>query len=105
MLMPAFLCLALTLGLAQQAPEKPPPASIRGRVTDEATGRPIRMVRIVLAPSPRAGSALERFTRTADDGTYQFRDLPAGRFTLTASKARYVSFLIPNVIAGRCEMH
>jgi hypothetical protein len=87
----AVLIVGLTLSLAPQATDKPPSASIRGRVTDEATGRPVRMARIALVPSPRARAAPERFTRTADDGTYQFRELPAGRFTLTVSKPRYVT--------------
>ena len=76
----------------QQPPEKPPaPATLRGRVTDAATGRPIRMARVALAPSERGARSSERITRTAEDGTYEFRAVPSGRFTLTASKARYIT--------------
>jgi protocatechuate 3,4-dioxygenase beta subunit len=76
----------------QPAAEKPPPpATVRGRVTDAGTGRPIRMARVVLAPLQRGASSRERVSRTAADGTYEFRGVPSGRFTMTASKARYVT--------------
>jgi carboxypeptidase family protein len=93
-LLPLLLSVcAFVEGTPQQpaAEKPPPPADVRGRVTDAATGRPIRMARVVLAPSERSARSPERYSRTADDGTYEFRAVPPGRFTLTASKARYVT--------------
>jgi hypothetical protein len=93
-LLPALLSVCAFLHAAPQQPaaEKPPaPGTVRGRVTDAATGRPIRMARVVLAPSERSARAPERYSRTAEDGTYAFQAVPPGRFTLTASKARYVT--------------
>jgi hypothetical protein len=91
-LLPALLSAFLQAAPQQPAAEKlPPPGTVRGRVTDAATGRPIRMARVVLTPSERSTRAGERFSRTAEDGTYEFRAVPAGRFTMTASKARYVT--------------
>ncbi len=60
-------------------------------MTDAATGRPVRMARVALTPSDRSARGAERFSSTAEDGTYEFRAVPAGRFTMTASKARYVT--------------
>ncbi|MEZ4589483.1 MAG: carboxypeptidase regulatory-like domain-containing protein, partial [Gemmatimonadales bacterium] len=50
--------------------------SIRGTVTDRATERPIANAVVLL---------VERSTRAATDpdGNYQFRDLPAGQYTVT----------------------
>jgi protocatechuate 3,4-dioxygenase beta subunit len=55
-------------------------SSITGRVTD-AKGTPISDVTI----SDGSGHT----TTTADDGTYTLNDIPAGRYTLTASKEGY----------------
>lgn len=93
-----LLPLLLSAGaFVQAAPrqlptDKPPaPATVRGRVTDAATGRPVRMARVALTPSERSARMPERFSRTDEDGTYEFRAVPPGRFTMTASKARYVT--------------
>ena len=92
-----FLLLLAVCALVHANPQlpgadkPPPPATVRGRVTDAATGRPVRMARVVLAPSERSARTPERYSRTAEDGTYEFRGVPAGRFTMTASKARYVT--------------
>jgi len=92
-----FLLLLAVYALVDAHPQlpgadkPPPPATVRGRVTDAATGRPVRMARVVLAPSERSTRAPERYSRTAEDGSYEFKAVPAGRFVLTASKARYVT--------------
>jgi len=49
------------------------------------------MALVVLAPSERTARATDRYSRTEDDGTYEFSAVPPGRFILTASKARYVT--------------
>jgi uncharacterized protein (DUF2141 family) len=86
------LCALVQLNPQEPGTEKPPPpATVRGRVTDAATGRPLRMALVVLAPSERTARATDRYSRTEDDGTYEFSAVPPGRFTVTASKARYAT--------------
>src|SRR5206468_2279790 len=61
---------------------------IRGRVVALDTGQAIRkaVVRIA-APELRE----TRMTSTDPEGRYEFRDLPAGRYTVNASKGAYVT--------------
>jgi hypothetical protein len=63
-------------------------AAIRGRIIAADTGAPIRRAQI------RAFSSDTRTNRLATsdgDGRFEFRDLPAGRWELTASKAGFVT--------------
>ena len=93
-LLPLLLSVGALVQPNAQLPDTekpPPPATVRGRVTDAATGRPVRTARVVLAPSERTTRSSERVTRTAEDGTYEFRAIPPGRFVLTASKTGYVT--------------
>jgi hypothetical protein len=94
---------AITVGTAQtrvapQAPQAPPrdtpvPAplptgtgGISGVVRDEGE-RPLRRATVAIAGDMR----LRRSVMTGDDGRFAFRDLPSGRFTVTASKPAYPS--------------
>ncbi|HET7617827.1 MAG TPA: carboxypeptidase-like regulatory domain-containing protein [Vicinamibacterales bacterium] len=63
-------------------------ARLRGRVVSADNGSPIRraQVRISGGDLGRGQAAL-----TDADGRYEFRDLPAGRFTLSVVKAGYVN--------------
>ena len=64
-------------------------ARVRGRVVATQTGSPLRRAQISLFGLE--GQAQTRRTATTDsDGRYEFKDLPAGRFTITATKAGYV---------------
>ena len=64
-------------------------ASISGVVvTDEADPRPVRRAIVTLSG---AGLQPSRGAITDDDGRFAIGNLPAGRFTLTAMKASYVS--------------
>jgi len=105
----ALLGFCATAG-AQQAPPQPiprpsvpglpprdpvqqrPPATgtsrIRGRVVASDTGQAVRRAVV------RVSAAELRETRTAStdpEGRYEFRDLPAGRYTITASKGAFVT--------------
>lgn len=60
---------------------------IRGRIVSAETGAPIRRAQVRLS----GPDILPKATTTDGQGAYGFRDLPAGRFTLHASKSGYVS--------------
>jgi len=64
-------------------------ARISGRVTSVDGGRPVSRARVMIA----AGNDLPggRALLTDESGVFDFTDLPAGRYTVTASKAGYVS--------------
>ncbi len=61
---------------------------IRGYVVGMETGAPIRRAFVRAFASELKG---QRSAITDADGRYEFRDLPAGRYTVSASKAGYVS--------------
>ena len=91
------ICSACLLSLAPlraQAPARDTPAprpasaaTIRGRVLASESGRPLgkAQVRITSTAIPEGRTA-----RTDAEGRYEFKDLPAGRYQLTASKAGFV---------------
>ena len=60
---------------------------LRGRAVAADTGTPVRRG-IIRISGPDIGS---KTAMTDADGRYEFRDLPAGRFNLSASKAGYVT--------------
>ncbi len=63
-------------------------ASISGVVVnDESPGRPVRRAAVTLTGG---GLAASRTEGTDDDGAFAFRDLPAGRYALTASRPGFV---------------
>ena len=55
---------------------------IYGTVTDYATGEPVGNVNVKLKPSGET-------TLTGSDGTYEFSELDAGKYSLSLSKAEY----------------
>ena len=59
-------------------------AVIRGRITAADTGRPLRRAQVLLTGPER------RTVSTGLDGRYEFKDLAAGRYTLTASRSGYL---------------
>jgi hypothetical protein len=63
-------------------------ARIKGRVVSQA-GAPLRRAQIAITLMDRA--QLRRVTTTDAEGRYEFQELPAGRFNVTATKAGYVS--------------
>lgn len=63
-------------------------AVIRGRVLVAETGTPVRRAQVrATSAEARAG----RLATTDADGRFELRDLPAGRWTLTASKAGLIT--------------
>jgi carboxypeptidase family protein len=63
-------------------------ASIRGLVTSADTNSPVRRAQ-VRATSPDTRSA--RLSTTDADGRFELRDLPAGRWTISAAKGGFVT--------------
>src|SRR5262245_8612819 len=60
---------------------------LRGRVLSADTGGPVRRAQVRIS-SPDIGS---KSALTDAEGRYEFRDLPAGRFNMSATKAGYVT--------------
>ncbi len=60
---------------------------IKGRLVTNDTGAPVRRAQVRLT----GPEIMPKTVTTGADGTYEFRDLPAGRFTVNASKSGYVS--------------
>jgi protocatechuate 3,4-dioxygenase beta subunit len=92
------LALVIALQLPQTPSDQPPPATatIRGHVFAGDTNQPlrkaqVRLFQIDVPPGPNAMASRENRLATTDaDGKYEFKDLPAGRFNLSASKGSYV---------------
>jgi hypothetical protein len=96
-----ILCVMLAAAAAAQQPPRPPrdvggrgtdtpaePAIISGRVTSAESGTPLRRAEVVALNQQRMEP---RTTVTDDEGRYQFTDLEAGSWQLTASKLGYSS--------------
>ena len=66
-------------------------ATVRGRVTAADTGQPLRKARVRITRTDANGPELPRVANTDAGGRYQFKDLVAGRYELTATKGSYVS--------------
>ncbi len=60
---------------------------IRGRVVASESGTPLRRAQVRIS-GPDIGS---KAALTDQDGRYEFRDLPAGRFNLSVSKSGFVT--------------
>jgi hypothetical protein len=93
-----LLLLVATSAFAQQPPAPPrDPAApaqkgtgvIRGRVVAGDTGRPLRRARISLS-GVGLGADARRSTSTGIDGSYTFKDLPAARYRITATRGGYL---------------
>jgi hypothetical protein len=65
-------------------------AVIRGRVVSATTGTALRRASIVAVQVNEGGREAGRNAQTDDSGAFEFRDLPAGRWTLRASKTGYI---------------
>src|SRR5499427_8088636 len=66
----------------------PPPAGrITGRVLAADNGRPVKRARVFISAAELPGG---RGMLTDDNGAFDFSDLPAGRYTITASKNGFI---------------
>jgi hypothetical protein len=64
-----------------------PTGRVSGRVVAGDTGRPIKRARVFLSAGELPGG---RGTLTDENGAFDFADLPAGRYTINASKSGYI---------------
>ena len=83
--------IAPASALAQTAPAAPQTAAIRGRVTAADTGRPLRRAQISVIGAA-TGVVERRTTSTNVRGEYELRDLPAGRYTISATRSGYLGW-------------
>jgi hypothetical protein len=60
---------------------------IKGRVVTNDTGAPVRRAQVRISGS----EILAKTAITDNDGRYEFRDLPSGKFTISVTKAGYVT--------------
>jgi hypothetical protein len=91
----AILALVAQVSVTSSAPAAPArdnslpkgTASIKGRVVAADSGRAMRRVQVSLSGSD-LGEA--KSMSTTAQGVFEFKDLPPGRFTITASRAGYI---------------
>ena len=62
-------------------------ARIKGRLVTADAGTPVRRAQVRIT----GPDLMPKASMTDHDGQYEFNDLPAGRFTITATKSGYVS--------------
>jgi carboxypeptidase family protein len=72
----------------QQAPVTPGTATLRGHIFAADSGQPLRKAQVRIF----AGEIREnRMATTDQNGAYEFKEVRAGRYTVSASKGSYVS--------------
>jgi len=87
--LPAFAQVTGAARDRQQAGAvRPQTASIAGHVMNADTGRPLRLVRVT-ATAPEITDG--RVTTTDENGAFEFTQLPAGHYTVSASKTGYIT--------------
>jgi protocatechuate 3,4-dioxygenase beta subunit len=100
-----FTCVFLALLAAAQPPQPPNPtplppaqaATLRGRVIAADSGQPLRKAQVRLDRLDVRSDVVfvvgreNRVTTTGADGRYEFTNLPAGRYSVSASKAAYLT--------------
>src|SRR5689334_254415 len=93
------IVITASISRGQQTPARDVPAgapssdtsAISGVVTtDETPAKPLRMAAVTLTPADGARISSIRSTATDANGTFAFKGLPAGRYSMVVDKAPYV---------------
>lgn len=87
---------------AQYPPDPKAPASVSGHVVEYDTGRPLRRVQVILQPGEAKLPALGG--TTDDSGAFEFRDVPAGRYSLVAKRPGYLPAYYANTAHTRLPL-
>ena len=90
------LCFALAQATSFQAVNPPPrdtitqkgTATVKGKVVAADSGKPLRRVQVSLSSPDLTES---RSMSTTAQGLFEFKELPAGRYTLSASRAGFLA--------------
>src|SRR5262245_57707279 len=79
-------------GMPTRDPRAPQSGTARlsGRIVAAQVGTPLRRAQVTLV-SVGTGTPTRRIATSDGDGRFEFTELPAGRFTVSATKAGYVS--------------
>lgn len=90
----AFVVAAAVIEASAQSPMTPreqtapkSPARIRGRVVSAETGRPLLLATVSLTGG---NPSVRRTVQTDSNGSYEFGNLPAGRYSFAASRRGYL---------------
>jgi 5-hydroxyisourate hydrolase-like protein (transthyretin family) len=68
-----------------------PAARLRGQVVERASGRPVPDAEVKLAPAATSGPGRAASTHTAEDGSFAFETVAAGRYQLSARSGRLLA--------------
>src|SRR5206468_1154301 len=95
---PCSIVLAATCLLSAQSQQPPrdtsaqrpatPSGKISGTVVTADTGKPVKRARVFANATELPGG---RATLTDDAGAFELSDLPAGRYSVTASKSGFIT--------------
>ena len=84
----ATVTLAAQLGQAPPPAAPPGTATLRGHIFAADTGRPLRKAQVRIFASDIREN---RMAVTDENGAYEFKEVRAGRYTISASKGSYVN--------------
>ena len=92
---PAAAQITITPEMVQGGPMRMPPGrdiktgtgQIKGRVLTPDTGAPVRRAQVRISGT----DIMPKVSTTDNDGLYEFKDLPAGRFIVTVTKSGFVT--------------
>ncbi len=81
-LLGVIMTLLFSASCSKDISDEPSTGSIEGSVSDRTTGEPVSVVNVTLTPGGNS-------TVTGSDGTFRFRDIEAGSYTLQINKEGY----------------